>query len=145
MRKLVGNERTSVVKSRAPAVVAAAAPSSELYTSDFQRLVPPTPFTVNLRGVVSAVQPEVTSQAGNVMKHFRLQDNTGRFVNCVAFGRHVDNAFIEDNEEVVLYFAKGMEGLNQGPGQMWMYDDSHIASLGARRGVPPATTCVTLR
>ena len=54
-------------------------------------------------------------------------------------------AFIADNEEVVLYFAKGMEGLHRGPGQLWLYDDSHIASLGARRGVPPATTCVTLR
>ena len=100
---------------------------------------------MSLRGVISSVQEEVVAQAGNPMKDFKLHDHAGEFVHCVAFGRHVDNDCIVDRNEIVLFFAKGLAGLNSGQGQLWMYDDSHIVLLGQARSFAPPRTCMELR
>ena len=66
-------------------------------------------------------------------------------MHCVAFGRHVDNACLDDLNEVVLYSATAKAGLNSGAGQLWMYDDSHIVLVGNRCCVPPASIRMELR
>ena len=66
-------------------------------------------------------------------------------MHCVAFGRHVDNQFIVECNEVILYFAKALAGLNGANGQLWMYDESHIVLVGPRFSVPPARICMELR
>ena len=79
------------------------------------------------------------------MKTFRLHDHSGRYVHCVALGRHVDNDCLAHLNEVVLYFATAKAGLNNGAGQLWMYDESHIVLVGNRYCVPPASICMELR
>ena len=145
LRKLVANDRTTMVRCEPPASAPRGAPSSDLYSVDFEQLNGATPFTICLRGIVTSVQDEVLSQSGNPMKHFKLHDQTGRFVHCVAFGRQVDNEFIVECNEVVLYFAKAMPGLAVAHGQLWMYDESHIVLVGPRFGVSPARLCMELR
>jgi hypothetical protein len=75
---------------------------------------------------------EIVSQAGNPMQNFKLHDNTGSYVQCVACGRHVDNSGFAELNEVVLYFATALLGLSHSPGQLWMYDQSHIVCSGVR-------------
>ena len=145
LRKLVGNDRTTMVRCEAPSIACRGAPASELYSVDFEQLNGAMPFTICLRGVVTSVQGEVLSQSGNPMKHFKLHDQTGRFVHCVALGRQVDNEFIAECNEVVLYFAKALPGVAGAQGQLWMYDESHIVLVGRRFGVPPARLCMELR
>ena len=43
-------------------------------------------FSVSVRGLVTCVQDEIVSQSGNPMRNFRLQDEAGRYVQCVACG-----------------------------------------------------------
>ena len=145
LRKLVANDRTTMVRCEPPASAPRGAPSSDLYSVDFEQLTGATPFTICLRGIVTSVQDEVLSQSGNPMKNFKLHDQTGRFVHCVAFGRQVDNEFIVECNEIILYFAKAMPGLTGAHGQLWMYDENHIVLVGPRFGVPPARLCTELR
>jgi hypothetical protein len=142
LRRLVGNERTVIELSSAPGNVDASSLSDRLYTDDFKLLTGSLPFTVCLRGVVTSVTQEIISHAGNPMKNFKLHDNTGRYVQCVLCGRHVDNSGIVELNEVILYFATAMSGLNDSPGQLWMYDQSHIVALGVRICVPPPRICM---
>jgi hypothetical protein len=145
MHKLVGKERT--VRNLLPARPEHKFPplSPALYITEFQDIETSPPFTVNIRGAVGAVQDEVASQSGNPMRSFQLQDQTGRYVLCTAFGRHVDNRLLVELNEVVLFFAKAIVGLNQASGSLWMYDDSHIVFLASRVSVPPARKLVELR
>ena len=146
MKKLVSNERTVISRcTTPPGTGSAVSLSPDLYISDFQRLPAAPPFTISVRGVVANMQEEVVSQSGNSMKNFRLVDQTGRYVQCVSFGRHSENSFLAELNEVVLYYAKAVEGLNGGHGQLWMYDDSHIVLTNRRHSAPPARTFVELR
>lgn len=79
------------------------------------------------------------------MKGFRLQDNTGKYVQCVAFGRHVDNPFISDKKEVVLYFVTALAGRGHFPGQLWVYDESHVSMLRSECEAPNARQHIELR
>ena len=74
------------------------------------------------------------------MQSSKLQDKTGKYVPCVACGRHAGKSCLEDGAEVVTYFAAALEGLQGTPGQLWMYDLSHIVQLRRNCAMPPART-----
>ena len=79
------------------------------------------------------------------MQAFRLQDAQGRDVRCMALGRHAGNpAFVLGNM-IVLYFVVGQEGLSNGPGQLWVYDESHVMVLETGHAVVANRTEVSLR
>ena len=119
--------------------------SLELFAPDLQCLEDKPPFSVSVRGLVTCVQDEIVSQSGIPMRNFTLQDEAGRYVQCVVCGRHVDNDFLEERNEVILYFARALTGLNQRAGQLWMYDDSHIVLLDTRSTLPPSKISVELK
>ena len=103
-------------------------------------------FLISISGIVSHCKPEVTSSTTNeAMKEFRLQDQSGRYVNCKAYGRHAVNSIIEDSTEVVLYFALARSGLNNQTGSLWLFDDAHVLELSKSRSVPPCRQLVELR
>ena len=79
------------------------------------------------------------------MKAFKLQGNTGKYVQCVAFGRHVDNPIISDKKEVVLYFAQALAGRGNYTGQFRVYDESHVSMLRSERAAPSARQHIELR
>ena len=145
MHKLVANERTVWTRMLARPEPSFLSLSPSLYIAEFQDIETAPPFTVNIRGTVGAVLDETSSQSGNPMRNFQLQDQTGRYVLCTAFGRHVDNTLLVELNEVVLFFAKAMGGLNQSSGSLWMYDDSHVVFLSSRVSAPPARKIVELR
>ena len=78
------------------------------------------------------------------MRPFQLQDCTGKFVMCIALGRHSENELLEDYSEVVVYFATAQAGLGNEPGKLWVYDESHIVRLRQRCKAPSARTIVAL-
>ena len=101
MRKLVANARIVMVRCVLPEILLSVL-SPDLYSAELECLNGTQPFTVCVRGIFISVQEEMLSQAGNPMKNFKSQDNTGRFVQCVAFERHVNNDFIVERNEIAL-------------------------------------------
>ena len=91
--------------------------SESLYLKDFTMLAKRPPYQISISGVISNVQPEVTTRSGSLMRSFRLQDNTGRWVACIGFERAAEDDHIRNGNEVILFFANAQEGLSNGPGQ----------------------------
>ena len=120
-------------------------PSEDLYTRDLTRLVQVPPFSANLCGVATGVGEEVAARnSGRPMRSFRLQDQAGRWVQCAALGRHVDNRCLVENAEVVLYFASASRPFSpNAASQLWLYDDSHLVLLRSGVAVPPARTQIS--
>ena len=116
-----------------------------LFTRDFNRLASPLPFVINICGIVSATSGETVSGSQESMQTFRLQDNTGRFAQCRAFGRHAGSANIRDGMEVIIYFGQAQRGWNQQPGQIWVYDEAHVVVLRHDVKIPPARHLIELR
>ena len=88
---------------------------------------------------------ERSSESGTPMKSFRLQNDVGRYVHCTVLGRHVDNSAIMAGNCVVVYFAKAAAGRGGNPGQLWLYEDSHVVFLSKRAALPPARMLLELR
>ena len=118
--------------------------SESWYVREFSCLAEKPPFRLSLSGVVQAVQPETTSQNGDAMVQFKLHDPVGRYVSCIAFGRHAANPNLQNGNEVVLFVASAQSGLNNKPGNVWMYDESHVLLLRTGCAERRATTCMQL-
>ena len=148
-RKLASNERTSVVLlevANQPSLVDESITISQsMYVRDFTQLSKKPPYQISIAGVISSIQPEITTRSGALMRSFRLQDNTGKWVACVAFDQAAENVVIANGNEVVMFFASAQEGLNNGPGQLWLYDRSHVVLLRVGCSAPPCRTQVEMR
>ena len=143
VRKMVGNARAAV--ERACPVEFPVKLEKALYVTDFNALQSKTPFQINISGFVLSVDEERTSESGNPVKSFRLQDQTGRYVQCTVVGRHVDNQFLREKNNIIIYFARGQEGLSGHSGQLWVFENCHIVCLGSRTSLPAVTSMIELR
>ena len=66
-----------------------------------------TPFRVSVRGVVFDVGALESSRQGSPKKSFKLVDEVGSWVSCVAIGEEATKSAIAECEEVLLFFATG--------------------------------------
>ena len=144
-RKLISNIRTKIVRLESTTAVSAAQLAASLYSTDFSVLESKPPYRVSISGYVSSVDVERSSESGTPMKSFRLQNDVGRYVHCTVLGRHVDNSAIMAGNCVVVYFAKAAAGRGGNPGQLWLYEDSHVVFLSKRAALPPARMLLELR
>jgi len=140
IRTMHSTDRTKVTQIAEPTCESLAdssiVPSQGLYTKDFNRLSMKPPYIMNIAGIINMVQDETRSNQGNCMRLFRLTDSGGTWIQCRAFGRHTDNIYIKNGQEVVLYFVSARKGLNNSAGQLWIYDKAHIAALQTDCAIP---------
>ena len=79
------------------------------------------------------------------MRSFKLHDNTGKSVACVAFGRQTDSTAMVSGNEVILFFAQSLAGLQGYNGALWMFDACHIAWLRQDCFIPPEKVVIELK
>ena len=145
LRKLVTSERTtvsSVEKGTQESVTCMEGklPMEALYTRDLSTLEQEPPFLVCVAGVIGVCEAPTVTRSGKALRAFDLHDMNGKCAQCTALGRHADNACIERGNEVILYFAQGQAStMLYQPGQLSIYDDSHIVLLRPGRVVPNAS------
>ena len=121
-------------------------PGTGLYTMDFNRLSGKTPYYINISGIVSAVQKnQSNAQDGTGMRQFKLHERQGRYVMCMAYGRHSESTHLEEGATVIIYFAKAQASkmANQ-HGSLWIYDEAHITSFGLKQSIPPLQQLIEL-
>ena len=103
------------------------------------------PWRASVVGVVSRVEEESESASGVPLRAFTLQDGSGQYVSCVALGRHASSVFLAVRNELACYFARGLQGLGNSPGQLWLYDDAHIVLRRANVVMPSARAQIEMR
>ena len=79
------------------------------------------------------------------MRSFNLRDNKGNYVLCCAHGRQADSDFLRNQLSIAVFFATARQGRNDGPGQLWLYDESHIVFLQEMVVLPHARVLIQLR
>ena len=67
-----------------------------------------------------------------------MQDGNGKYVSCCAHGRHAENEDIQERSTVVLFFAVAQTGLNNNPGYLWLYNETHVRMQKRNVNVPPS-------
>ena len=70
------------------------------------------------------------TQNGNEIRHFKLVDTSGLFLQCAAIGPNAKSGALRENFEVVVYFGTGRGPLGSSGGTFYMMKDSVIVPIG---------------
>ena len=147
--KLVGNDRTTLMRALVSdlntTLVSNPHIEPELYIEDFSALAIVPPFRTSVAGCVVEVQTETVSEGGVAMREFKLIDRGGHYVHCTCFGRQVDNEYLTEKNRVAVFFATGRAGLSNSPGQLFLYDETHVSFLSTLTTAPPGITLTDFR
>ena len=90
------------------------------------------PFRATLRGSLQNVRPDGISQQGQAKCMFALVDEAGSWMQCCATGRNAKAPALQNDNEVVLYYAAGRQGTGKNDGLIWLWKDSFIVFVGRK-------------
>ena len=100
------------------------------YTSSFKDVQ--APFRVTIVGTIHDLQEAEPTNSGELRRNFKLADEHGTWMHCVAHGRHAESEFLENMRRIVAYFVTGRPALNQSPQTVWLFKDAFIVPLELR-------------
>ena len=74
-----------------------------------------SPFRVSIVGTIHDLQEAEPSNSGELRRNFKLADEQGNWVHCVAHGRHAENNSLENFLRIVVYFGSGRPAQGRSP------------------------------
>jgi len=101
------------------------------------------PFLVSLMGVLSEVGEEDVNAQGNPVRDFKLIDEAGNYVPCLASGFNAQNAAVADGMEAILYFVVAKDSYSEDGFTINVFKDSYLKVLGPHLGGTLARTDVS--
>ena len=100
------------------------------YTSSFKDVQ--APFRVTIVGTIHDLQEAEPTNSGELRRNFKLADEHGTWMHCVAHGRHAESEFLENMRRIVAYFVTGRPALKESLQTVWLFKDAFIAPLELR-------------
>ena len=94
------------------------------------------PFRATIAGTIHDLQEAEPTTTGELRRNFKLADEQGTWVHCVAHGRHAESEFLENMRRIVVYFVTGRPALKESPQTVWLFKDAFLVPL-ERRVVSP--------
>ena len=95
-----------------------------------EQLVPP--FRATLRGSLQDIRPSGYTIQGQPKTMFSLVDEAGTWIQCCGTGRNAQAKALQNDNEVILYYAAGKEGSETGDGLIWLWRESFIVFIGKK-------------
>ena len=72
--------------------------------------------------------------SGEQRRKFKLADEQGNWIHCVAHGRHADNNSLTNFLQIVIYFSSGRPSIGHSPQAIWIFNDAFMVPLERRIG-----------
>ena len=95
-----------------------------------------SPFRVSITGTIHDLQEAEPSNSGELRRNFKLADEQGNWIHCVAHGRHAENSSLENFLRIVIYFGSGRPSTGHSPQAIWIFKDAFMVPLERRIGSP---------
>ena len=95
-----------------------------------------SPFRVSIARTIHDLQEAEPSNSGELRRNFKLADEQGQWVHCVAHGRHAENNSLEDFLRIVVYVGSGRSATGHSPQAIWLFKDAFMVPLERRIGSP---------
>ena len=116
------------------------------YIKDFQQLLSKVaPYICSMEGCFREVQEVRESQQGVPTIDFKFCDAHGHYIYGIGHGEVAENALIENDKQVVLFFGKIQAGPNDGAPKLWLYSDSIIFPKASSSVMPPERNAIAVR
>ena len=91
---------------------------------------------MSIAGTIHDLQEAEPTNSGELRRNFKLADEQGNWVHCVACGRHAENNSLENFRRIVVYFGSGRPAQGHSPQAIWLFKDAFVVPLGRRIGTP---------
>ena len=148
-KKINSSDRTEInlVKDSDKHKLMKATPSlnENMFTANFSLLKRAAPYAVSVKGIAGSLQQESFSRDGNAMRSFKLHDNTGKCISCVAYGRQASSSALIVNSEIIIFFAQALPANQNNMGALWIFDTAHIVKLRQNCKIPQLQDMITLK
>ena len=95
-----------------------------------------SPFRVSIAGAIHDLQEAEPSNSGELRRNFKLADEQGNWIHCVAHGRHAEDTSLEVFLRIVVYFGSGRPSTGHSPQAIWVFRDAFMVPLERRIGSP---------
>ena len=95
-----------------------------------------SPFRVSIAGTIHDLQEAEPSNSGELRRNFKLADEQGNWIHCVAHARHAENSSLENFLRIVIYFGSGRPSTGHSPQAIWIFKDAFMVPLERRIGSP---------
>ena len=95
-----------------------------------------SPFRMSIVGTIHDLQEAEPSNSGELRRNFKLADEQGNWIHCVAHGRHAADSSPENFLRIVIYFGIGRHSIGNTPQAIWIYKNAFMVSLKRRIGSP---------
>ena len=88
-----------------------------------------SPFRVSIAGTIHNLQEAEPSNSGELRRNFKLADEQGNWIHCVAHGRHAEDSSLENFLRIVVYFGSGRPSTGHSPQAIWIFKDAFMVPL----------------
>ena len=95
-----------------------------------------SPFRMAIAGIIHDLQEAEPSNSGELRRNFKLADEQGNWIHCVAHGRHAEDSSLENFLRIVIYFGIGRHSIGNTPQAIWIYKNAFMVSLKRHIGSP---------
>ena len=96
-----------------------------------------SPYKVSIVGTIHDLHEVWFPHSGKLHRKFKLADEQGNWVHCVARGRHAENNSLESFLRIVIYFGSGILATRHAPQAIALFEDAFIIPLQRRSNPPP--------
>ena len=92
-----------------------------------------TPFRATIAGTVHDLEEIEPTNTGDLKRNFKLADDAGKWVHCIAHGKHTENESLKEKGYIVVYFGWGRGGLGSSPPALWLFKDTFVVPVPAEQ------------
>ena len=90
------------------------------------------PFRVSLAGTIHDLQEVEPTNNGELRRSLKLADEQGKWIHCVAHGRHAEDNLLENFRRVVVYFCSARPANGHVAQAVWFFKEAFIVPLERR-------------
>ena len=90
------------------------------------------PFRVSLTGTIHDLQEAELTNNGELRRNLKLADEQGKWIHCVAHGRHAEDVSLENFRRIIVDFCSARPGTGHAAQAVWFFKEAFIVPLERR-------------
>ena len=91
-----------------------------------------SPFRATIAGTIHDLQEAEPTNSGDLRRNFKLADEQGKWIHCVAHGRHAEDVSLENFRRIIVYFCCARPASGHTAQTVWFFKEAFIVPLERR-------------
>ena len=90
------------------------------------------PLRVSIAETDHDLQDEEPTNNGELRRNLKLADEQGKWIHCVAHGRHAEDVSLENFRRIIVFFCSARPGTGHAEQAIWFFKEAFIVPMERR-------------